>query len=105
MPTTTASTKVDVRAVTEQLAHSESSTIYVDVPGAQAEANEPQAEVLEGDPALHVVFDEVRQKLAVRKATPEEVADAKAAAATAAHAPEHETSHEPAAAGTRANRA
>jgi hypothetical protein len=69
--------KVDEVALDLALDNSQSSVIYVDIPGcddAKAKA------MLTGDPPLHVEHDAVRDKWAVRKATDEEVADAKAAA-------------------------
>jgi hypothetical protein len=69
--------KVDEVALDLALDNSQSSVIYVDIPGcddAKAKA------MLLGEPPLHVERDLVREKWAVRKATDEEVADAKAAA-------------------------
>jgi len=64
-----------------QLDNSQSSVIYVDLPGCD---DKQAAAMLTGDPPLHVEQDAVRGKWAVRKATDEEVADAKAAAEAAA---------------------
>jgi hypothetical protein len=69
--------KVDEVALDLALDNSQSSVIYVDIPGcddARAKA------MLLGEPPLHVERDLVREKWAVRKATDEEVAEAKAAA-------------------------
>jgi hypothetical protein len=92
-PTSTASTSptatpkapaVDTKALAALLAESQSSTIYIDIEGLD---DAGAAAMLSGDPPLHVEKDLVRDKWAVRKATPEEVEAAKAAAEAAAAAP------------------
>jgi hypothetical protein len=71
-----ASHPLESKALAHELEQSESSTIYVDLPGM----DDKQAEaMLAGDPPLHVEHDAVRDKWAVRKASDSEVADAKAA--------------------------
>ena len=75
-------TTVNADDIALTLDNSQSSVIYVDIPGM----DDQQAEaMLTGEPALHVEHDAVRDKWAVRKATDDEVATAKAAqeAATA----------------------
>ena len=67
---------VESELLARELDNSQSAVIYVDIPGMdpkQAEA------MLTGEPPLHVEHDAVRDKWAVRKATDQEVADAKAA--------------------------
>jgi hypothetical protein len=72
-----------------QLEESDSATIYTEVPGLDEAGAKA---LLGGDPPLHVEFDQVRQLWAVRLATPEEVAEAQAAAtaAVATRTQEHE---------------
>jgi|SRR5215469_990957 len=86
MPTTTRSSTTSSTTpsssasseLADLLANSQSATVYVD-----AELNDKDAaSLLLGDPPLHAEFDQVRQQWAVRKATDDEVADAKAAQAT-----------------------
>ncbi|HYX00496.1 MAG TPA: hypothetical protein VE963_00325 [Reyranella sp.] len=68
--------------LSDLLAASQSATIYVD-----AELNDKDAaSLLECDPPLHAEHDVVRNQWAIRKATAEEVADAKAATATSSAA-------------------
>ena len=87
MPTTrssSASSTTTTSSVATELAdllgNSQSTTIYVD-----AELTEDAAAaLLLGDPPLHAEFDQVRGQWAVRKATEDEAAQAKAAADAAA---------------------
>jgi hypothetical protein len=73
--TTRHSTQTDLLAA--QLEHSDSATIYVDIDGmTQADADT----LLLAEPPLHAEFDLVRQKWAVRLASPDEAAEAHAAA-------------------------
>jgi|SRR6516162_2770646 len=74
--TTTTPSSPSAQDLADQLATSQSSTIYVDAPEMTDDA---AATLLLGDPPLHVEHDAVRDKWAVRKATDQEVADAKAA--------------------------
>jgi len=60
-----------------QLDNSQSSVVYVDMPGMD---DTKAAAMLLGKPPLHVEHDAVRDKWAVRKATDDEVAEAQAAA-------------------------
>jgi len=62
-----------------QLDNSQSSVIYVDLPGCD---DKQAAAMLSGDPPLHVEHDAVRGLWAVRHATDDEVADAEAASST-----------------------
>ena len=71
-------TTVNADDIALELDNSQSSVIYVDIPGM---TDDGTAAMLTGEPALHVEHDAVRDKWAVRKATAEEVAEAKAAAA------------------------
>jgi hypothetical protein len=78
---------VNADDISLQLDNSQSSVIYIDIPGM---TDEGTAAMLTGEPPLHVEWDHVRQKWAVRKANDEEVAQAKAdaeAAATASSEP------------------
>ena len=69
-------TTVNADDIALELDNSQSSVIYVDIPGM----DDQQAEaMLTGEPALHVEHDAVRDRWAVRKATDDEVAAAKAA--------------------------
>ena len=75
--TTTSSVATELA---DLLGNSQSTTIYVD-----AELSEDAAAaLLTGDPPLHAEFDQVRGQWAVRKATDDEAAQAKAAAEAAA---------------------
>ena len=82
MPTTSKSATSGSSTATDlaqQLATSQSATIYVD-----AELNEADAAaLLTADPPLHVEHDAVRNLWAVRLATADEAEQAKAAAAAA----------------------
>jgi hypothetical protein len=60
-----------------QLGASDSATIYVEVAGLDAAGAEA---MLTADPPLHVEWDHVRQKWAVRNATADEAAEAQASA-------------------------
>jgi hypothetical protein len=75
---------VESEVLARELDNSQSAVIYVDIPGMD---DTQAAAMLTADPPLHVEFDEVRQKWAVRKATDEEVAEAKAAAEPPADKP------------------
>jgi len=66
---------VESELLAHELEQSDSAVIYVDIPGM--DDKQAQAMLL-GDPALHVEHDAVRDKWAVRTATTEEVAQAKA---------------------------
>ena len=72
-----------------QLDNSQSSVIYVDLPGCD---DAQAAALLTGEPALHVEHDAVRNLWAVRKATDEEAAEAKAAAQPPASSSDTSTS-------------
>ena len=67
---------VNADDISLQLDNSQSSVIYIDIPGM---TDEGTAAMLTGEPPLHVEHDAVRDKWAVRKATAEEVAEAQAA--------------------------
>ena len=80
-PTTTTKSSTSSTSsadLAQQLASAQSSIIYVDLDLNDADA----AAMLTGDPPLHVEHDDVRGLWAVRKATDDEVAQAKAAAST-----------------------
>ena len=83
MPTTRSSTTSSTTTTSsasselaDLLANSHSSTIYVDAELSDADA----AALLTADPPIHAEHDAVRDKWAIRKATDEEVEEAKAAA-------------------------
>lgn len=93
MPTTRASTAPITsvtslsEALTHQLESSTSTIIYVPLDGGDAPSDaELKALMAAG---LHVEHDAVRDALAVRKATEDEIAEASAPAAEAAPAPPH----------------
>ena len=69
-------TTVNADDIALELDNSQSSVIYVDIPGM---TDDGTAAMLTGEPPLHVEHDAVRDKWAVRKATAEEVAEAQAA--------------------------
>jgi hypothetical protein len=74
---------INAEELAVELDNSQSSVIYVDVPDAEDEAEaEPEAvaepQIIAGETPLHVEFDQVRQKLAVRRATEQEVEAAEA---------------------------
>ena len=80
MPTTPSSSgarssSITAKDLSVQLDNSQSSVIYVDIPGC---TDQQAADYLFEKPPLHVEHDAVRNLWAVRKATPEEVADAEA---------------------------
>ena len=82
-------TTVNADDIALELDNSQSSVIYVDIPGM----DDQQAEaLLTGEPALHVEHDAVRNLWAVRKATDEEAAEAKAAAQPPASSSDTSTS-------------
>jgi hypothetical protein len=84
-PTTSSTSKSSIsKGLAEQLAESQSATIYVEVEGLD---DAGAAALISGDPPLHVEKDLVRDLWAVRKATDEEVAEAAAAAESAKAAP------------------
>ena len=68
-------TTVNADDIALELDNSQSSVIYVDIPGCD---DKQAAAMLLGKPPLHVEHDAVRNLWAVRKATPEEVAEAEA---------------------------
>jgi hypothetical protein len=77
MPTASPQHTNQTVALAARLETSDSAIVYVDIDGL-TEASAP--EMLLAEPALHVEFDQVRQQWAVRYATPDEVAEAQAAA-------------------------
>ena len=72
---TTQTQTINAEDLSLQLDNSPSSVIYVDIPGCD---DKQAAALLLGKPPLHVEHDAVRNLWAVRKATPEEVAEAEA---------------------------
>ena len=80
---------VNADDISLQLDNSQSSVIYVDLPGCD---DAQAAALLTGEPALHVEHDAVRNLWAVRKATDEEAAEAKAAAQPPASSSDTSTS-------------
>lgn len=64
-----ASTSAAAKDLAAQLAASQSTTIYVDADLNDADA----AALLQADPPLHVEYDAVRDKWAIRAASPDEV--------------------------------
>jgi len=81
MPTASTQHTNQTVALAARLENSDSAIVYVDIEGL-TDASAP--EMLLAEPALHVEFDQVRQQWAVRYATPDEIAEAQAAADEAA---------------------